>query len=316
MTKLWAGVDIGGTKVAVALVNEQGEITVEETIPTEVEKGPDHTVENIVNVIRKLTEDNNSAIEGIGIGSPGPLNAKAGIILKPSNLRTWRNYPIVDKIREHFEIRTVLGNDADIAGLGEYLFSLDGKHENVAYVTVSTGVGGGIISNGRLHEGSSSSAAEFGHMIAEKDGPLCGCGRYGCVETFSSGTGIANRMTEKVLEHPGHPLFELANSGSLTAKEAFEAYKDGDALAHEVIEKAEDYLAIALANMITVLNPSVLIVGGGVAIGQPRYIEAVEKKIGGYAMEENVEAVSIVKASLGSKAGVIGAAALAMRDEF
>ncbi|HEU5141307.1 MAG TPA: ROK family protein [Bacillales bacterium] len=316
MTKLWAGVDIGGTKVAVALVNEQGEIVVEDTIPTEVEKGPDHTVENIVDVIRKLTKDNDLAIEGIGIGSPGPLNAKEGIILKPSNLRTWRNYPIVDKVRERFQIRTVLGNDADIAGLGEYVFSLDGKHENVAYVTVSTGVGGGIISNGRLHEGSSSSAAEFGHMIAEKDGPLCGCGRHGCVESFSSGTGIANRMTERVLEHPDHPLFELAKSGRLTAKEAFEAYEDGDQLAHEVIEKAEDYLAIALANMITVLNPSVLIVGGGVAIGQPRYIEAVEKKITGYAMEENVEAVTIVKASLGAKAGVIGAAALAMRDEF
>ncbi|HET7629359.1 MAG TPA: ROK family protein [Bacillales bacterium] len=317
MGKVWAGVDIGGTKVAIALVDERGKVVSEETIPTEVEKGPDHTAANINAVLEKLFEKSGHEVQGIGIGSPGPLNANKGLILKPSNLPTWIDYPIVEKVKNRFPSMPVsLGNDADLAGLGEYLFSLEGDHPYAAYVTVSTGVGGGIISNGRLHTGASSSAAEFGHMIFEKDGPLCGCGRNGCVETFSSGTGIANRMTEQVLQDENHPLFELARTNQLSAKEVFAAFDEDDPLARQVIEKAEDALAITLANVITALNPSVFIIGGGVALGQPRYIEAVKAKVGLYAMEENVEAVTFVQAKLGSNVGVIGAAALAMEDRY
>jgi glucokinase len=316
MKKVWAGVDIGGTKIAVALVDEHGKIVTEETIATEVENGPSPAMDKVAVLIRKLSDKADCKVEKIGIGSPGPLNAKSGVILMPSNLHSWRNYPVVAEMEKRVDIPATLGNDADAAGFGEYLFGLEEEHEYVAYVTGSTGVGGGIISNRMLHVGASSSAAEFGHMIFEKDGPLCGCGRYGCLETFSSGTGIANRMIDKVLENPEHRLHEEAKNRKITSKEVFSAADQGDELASEVIAKAEDYLAIALANMITVLNPSVFIVGGGVALGQPRYMEAVNNKIGRFAMAENVEAVTIVNASLGAKAGVIGAAALAMRDDF
>lgn len=316
MVKTWAGVDIGGTKVAVALVDEDGRIVIEDKIATEVEKGPDPAVGKIVELIRQMKKKSDCTIEGIGIGSPGPLDTKNGVIQSPSNLHSWHGYPIVEKIEAPLGIHTVLGNDADLAALAEYRFGLKSHHENVVYVTVSTGVGGGIISGGRLHTGSSSSAAEFGHMIVEKDGPLCGCGRHGCLETFSSGTGIANRMKEKVLKTPDHPLYPSAASGQLGAQDVFEAYEQGDLLAREVITKAEDFLAISLANMVNVINPSVLVIGGGVALGQPRYFEAVKRKIPQYAIVENSETVDIVKAKFLAKAGVIGAAALAMTDKL
>lgn len=315
MVKTWVGVDIGGTKIAVAFVDKQGNIMAEETIATEVEKGPDPAVEKVTDLIRRLGEENNCEIEGIGIGSPGPIDAKEGVILTPSNLHSWYDYPVVRRIEEQFHTHTVLGNDADLAGLAEYRFGLHDQHQNVAFVTVSTGVGGGIISNGRLHNGSSSCAGEFGHMIVEKDGPECGCGRHGCLEAYSSGTGIANRMRDEVLQTPGHVLYDAAKSGKLTAKDAFNAYDEGDSLAHEVITRAEDYLAITLANIVNVLNPSVLIIGGGVAIGQPRFIEAVKDKIAQYAIIQNAEALSVVMAKFQEKAGVIGAAALSMMDE-
>lgn len=315
MNKAWVGVDIGGTKIAIAIVDEQGKVLVEEKIPTEVENGPEPAIEKMIHVIRNLIENQDCEIQAIGIGSPGPIDANKGTILRPSNLRTWDDVPIVEKIDSAFGIPTYLGNDADLAGLAEFRFSLDDSHENVAYVTVSTGVGGGIISNGRLHVGSSSCAGEFGHMIVQKDGPLCGCGKHGCLEAFSSGTGIANRMIDKVVEHPEHPLHPLAKAGNLTAKEAFEAYEHGDELAHAVIEQAEDYLAISLANVINLLNPTVLVIGGGVALGQPRFIKAVQKKIGEYAIVQNMETVNLELAKFQEKAGVVGAAALAMMVE-
>lgn len=311
-TKIWAGIDIGGTKVAVALVKEDGTLIAEDTIGTEVEEGPDFTVERIAETLRRLLNEHSVSIEGIGIGSPGPIDAKNGVIQAPSNLQTWRDYPITRKIEERFHIHTVLGNDADVAGLAEYLYGLSGEHKDVVYVTVSTGVGGGIISNGNLHNGSSSTAAEFGHMIVQKDGPLCGCGRHGCLETFSSGTGIANRMMDRLLQTESHPLRTRAENETLISKEVFAAYEDGDALAREVITQAEDYLAMSLANVINIVNPSVLIMGGGVVLGQPRYFEAVKEKISQYALVENMETVDIVKASFQEKAGVLGAASLSM----
>ncbi|HET7657115.1 MAG TPA: ROK family protein [Bacillales bacterium] len=315
MKKAWVGVDIGGTKIALAIVDENGEILAEDKIATEVEKGPDPAVEKMIEGIRKLIEKEDWEIQAIGVGSPGPLDAKRGRILKPSNLHSWVDYPIVEKLEKALGIHTVLGNDADLAGLAEFRFSLKGDHENVAYVTVSTGVGGGIISNGRLHAGSSSCAGEFGHMIVQKNGPLCGCGRHGCLEAFSSGTGIANRMIDKVLEHPDHQLYSKAESKELKAKDVFEAYDKGDELAQAVIEQAEDYLAISLANVINLLNPTVLVMGGGVALGQPRFIKAVQEKIADYAIVQNMETVSLVLAKFQEKAGVIGAAALAIMDE-
>lgn len=315
MKKAWVGVDIGGTKIAIAIVDEQGSILAEDKIATEVEKGPEPAAERMIRVIRSLIESQDFEIQAIGIGSPGPIDAGKGTILRPSNLHTWDDYAIVDRIQSAFGIHTVLGNDADLAGLAEYRFSLEGSHQNVAYVTVSTGVGGGIISNSRLHAGSSSCAGEFGHMIVQKNGPLCGCGKHGCLEAFSSGTGIANRMRDVVLGHPEHPLYSLAKSGELTAKEVFEAYENGDALAHSVIEQAEDYLAISLANVINLLNPTVLIMGGGVALGQPRFTKAVQRKIGDYAIVQNMETVTLALAKFQDKAGVVGAAALAMMDE-
>lgn len=312
-TKAWVGVDVGGTNVAVALVDAQGHILVENTIPTTVEKGPDFAVDRIADWIRGMVNDDAYDIAGIGIGSPGPIDAESGVIQSPSNLQTWHNYPITEKIENDFAIKTVLGNDADVAGLAEYQYALRNAHENVVYVTVSTGVGGGVITHGRLHTGSSSAASEFGHMIVQKDGPLCGCGRHGCLETFSSGTGIANRMKDRLANHPDHSLQAQAAAGEFSAKDVFAAYDNGDQLAVDVITEAEDYLAISLANVVNIINPSVLIIGGGVALAQPRYVDAVKEKIGHYAIKENVEILDVVRARFQEKAGVLGAAALSMR---
>ncbi|RBW68867.1 ROK family protein [Bacillus taeanensis] len=306
------GIDIGGTKVAIALVNEDGTILAEETILTNVEQGPSFTVEQIINQVSHLRDKHEVNVIGIGVGAPGPLDGEKGVILSPPNLKTWHNYPLKGKIEKAFGLNTILANDADAAAVGEYRFGVTEKHQHIVYVTVSTGIGGGILINGELYSGSASSAGEFGQMIVKKDGPLCGCGRRGCLEGISSGTGIANNMIEKVLQDETHVLYDLAKTNSLTAQDVFQAYERQDQTAIEVVTEAEDYLAIGLANVLNALNPSLLILGGGVILSQPGFYESVVEKINEYVIERNVESLKVVKASLGTKAGVVGAAALVM----
>ncbi|MFT4414805.1 ROK family protein [Fredinandcohnia humi] len=296
------GIDIGGTKVAIGAVQEDGEVLASVQFPTEVEKGPDYAVTQIISSVSEIIR-NYQVIEGIGIGCPGPLDTKRGIVTNPPNLKTWHGYSLVQKIESAFQLPVRLLNDADAAALGEYFFTYRKTYKHVLYVTVSTGIGGGIIINGQLYEGSKSGAGELGHSVIDPKGPLCGCGKSGCLEALASGTAITRIWKERLVQRGSQ--IEPTWSG----KELFAQAAEGDSLAKEVIEEATTHFALGLSQAIQTLNPELLILGGGVVIGQPAFYEQVKTKLPHYLLDQHKESLQIEMASHGTMAGVIGAAA-------
>lgn len=296
------GIDIGGTKIALGVIDEKGNILSSVQFPTEVEKGPDRAISQIISCVSEMRESH-QGIMGIGIGCPGPINTEKGIVDSPPNLKTWHGYPLVHKIESAFQTPIRLLNDADAAALGEYFFTFRKTHKHVLYVTVSTGIGGGIIINGKLYEGACSGAGELGHSVIRPDGPLCSCGKRGCLEVFTSGTGITRNWKERLIQ-AGMPVDSRWNG-----KELFARAKSGDVIANEVIEEASTYLALGLSQAIQTLNPELLILGGAVILGQPDFYAKMKNKLPIYLFEQHRQNLQIEIASLGTMAGVKGAAA-------
>ncbi|WP_243356121.1 ROK family protein [Bacillus litorisediminis] len=296
------GIDIGGTKIAIGVVDENGKILSDTQFPTEVELGPDNAMKQIISHVSEMREKHKE-IAGIGIGCPGPIDTKKGIVVNPPNLKTWHDYPVVQEIESAFQMPVRLLNDADAAALGEYFFTYRHTYLHVLYLTVSTGIGGGIIINGRLYEGASSGAGEIGHSVIEPNGPLCGCGKRGCLEALASGTALT-RIWKQRLANAGSPI-----EPTWGGKELFAQAESGDSLANEVIEESSEYIALGLSQTIQTLNPELLILGGGVVIGQPEFYKKIRKKLSFYLLNPHKQALQIERASHGAMAGVKGAAA-------
>ncbi|MFC0272686.1 ROK family protein [Metabacillus herbersteinensis] len=295
------GIDIGGTKIAIGVVQEDGNVLAKFEFPTEVEMGPDFATEQIISYLTEIL--NKFLISGIGIGCPGPLDPRRGVVLSPPNLKSWHGYLLVDKIDSAFQLPIRLLNDADAAAFGEYFFTYRETYKHVLYVTVSTGIGGGIIINGSLYEGALSGAGEIGHSVILPDGPICGCGKYGCLETLASGTALNNIWKQRLIKE-GKLVDPNWNS-----KDLFVKASENEPLALSVIEEASTQLALGLSQVIQTLNPELLILGGGVIIGQQAYFEMVREKLPNYLLDQHSQFLKIEKASQGSLAGMKGAAA-------
>ncbi|HKL76535.1 MAG TPA: ROK family protein, partial [Halanaerobiales bacterium] len=267
MTKdKYIGIDLGGTKILTAVANDNGEIIARVKLATETELGQERIKKNIFKSIYKVLEKTDIKIEkikSIGIGSPGPLNVEKGIIYESANLPI-KNMEIVDLIEKETGINTYLQNDANTAALGEKVFGVGKEADDLLYITISTGVGGGIIINGKIYYGHTGNAGEIGHMTVDPTGPQCGCGNYGCLESFSSGTAIKN-MAKKAVENDESTLIKkLAKDQKLSAKLAAKAAAKGDQKALDIFAKAGYYLGIGIANLVNIFNPEMIILGGGV----------------------------------------------------
>ncbi|MGL4449950.1 MAG: ROK family protein [Sarcina sp.] len=309
MENLYIGVDLGGTKIYTALANENGEIINEDIIATEAEKGSEQIIEKIVNAIEKVSKGvERVRIKSIGIGSPGPLDVKNGIIVSPPNLPI-RNFKIVEAIKNHFNIDTFLDNDANAATLGEYLFGAGQGTENMVYITASTGVGGGAILNGRIYRGSTSNALEIGHTTVSRYGRECGCGNKGCVEAMSSGIYIGKMAKELLAEGRESSLKEYSE---ISAKEVFIEASKGDKLSNEVLSETLSYLGIAAANVANAFDPEMIVIGGGVTGGGQIVFDKIEEEMKARTLGPIYENCKVKKAALGTKAGVVGAVALAI----
>ena len=296
------GIDIGGTKIAIGVVDENGKILSNIQFPTEVELGPENALKQIISYVSEMREKHQE-IAGIGIGCPGPIDTTKGIVVNPPNLKTWHGYPVVQEIESAFQMPVRLLNDADAAALGEYFFTYRNTYKHVLYLTVSTGIGGGIIINGRLYEGASSGAGEIGHSVIEPNGPLCSCGKRGCLEALASGTALT-RIWKQRLAAAGSPI-----EPTWGGKELFVQAAAGDSLANKVIEESSEYIALGLSQTIQTLNPELLILGGGVVIGQPEFYEKIWKKLSAYLLDPHKQALQMERASHGAMTGVKGAAA-------
>ena len=304
-------VDLGGTKIYTALVDLKGNIIKEKIVSTEANKGDIAIVSNIKKTIDYVLEDiDREKVGAIGIGSPGPLDVKRGLIVAPPNL-PFNNYNIVEELTTTYNLPTFLDNDANAATLAEYMFGVGKGTENMVYITVSTGIGGGAILNGKIYRGSTSNALEVGHTTIFKDGPRCGCGNKGCSERMSSGTAIMKRALEAVNSNVNT---NLKNYENITAKEVFVEAAEGDYVANDILDEALSYLGLVVSNVMNTLDPDMIVLGGGVINGGEVVIERVKEIVKHRSLSIIAENCKIEKSNLEGKSGVLGAAALAISE--
>ena len=309
--KYVVGVDLGGTKIYTALVDLEGNIVKEKTVETLAHEGEQAVKERIIDTINYVIDGTDkNLIKSIGIGSPGPLDVKNGLKLESANL-PFKNFEIVKSIKETYDLPTYLDNDANVATLGEFMFGAGKGTENMIFITASTGIGGGAVLNGKLFRGATGNALEVGHMTVSTEGPRCGCGNVGCAEALGSGTAIGKRAKEAVLSNV---KTSLKNYDNVTSKEVFKEAANGDRVAKKILNTSLTYLGIAVANTITNFDPEKVVVGGGVVNGGDIVIDTIKNVVEERCMAAFVENCTIEKAVLGGKAGVLGAAALAITE--
>lgn len=311
--KYVVGIDLGGTKISGALADLDGKVLAQYTVQTLASEGEEAVLNRIVEVITKVMSDSNKGsdeIKSIGIGSPGPLDAKNGIIITTPNL-PFKNFSLVSPIKSKFGIDTYLDNDANVAAIGEYIFGAGKGTKNMVFITVSTGIGGGAIINGNIYRGNTSNALEVGHTTLVEDGPRCNCGNYGCAEALASGTAIGKRAKEAI---EGGAETSLKQYKDVTSYEVFVEAKKGDKVAKEILDKCLNYLGICVANIVNTFDPQRVIIGGGVSKGGDIVFEKVREVVNKRCFKAMAEACEILPAGLGTDAGVIGAVALAILE--
>ena len=311
MKKYVIGVDLGGTKISTAISTIEGNILANVVLPTKAEEGEVAVLGRIIQSIDEVIVGSSTSIdevEAIGIGSPGPLDAKKGIIITTPNL-PFKDYNLVQPLKEKYNIPVYLDNDANAAAIGEYMFGAGKGKNSIVYFTVSTGVGGGAVLDGKVYRGHTSNALEIGHTTVDPNGPRCNCGNLGCLEAMSSGTAIAKKGKEAVSTNVET---SLKKHDTVTSYEVFKEAEAGDEVAKDIIDNALTYLGIGVANAIATFDPEMIIIGGGVSKAGDIVFDTVKKVVNKRCFKSMAESCEIVPAGLGSDAGVVGAVALAI----
>lgn len=318
LSKLLCGIDLGGTKINTGIANNKGEIISNIIIDTLAEEGQEAVIDRMIKSVYTVLERAGLKTEdlaGIGIGVPGLIDSWEGLVIEAANLPGWSNVPIVDIFAKEFDINIRLENDANAAAIGEYLFGSGKGIENFIYLTVSTGIGGGTIIDGKLYSGSNSNASEIGHSVIDFNGPKCNCGNYGCFETFASGTALARFAQNRMDAGEVTLISELAGDGKVKAEHVFEAGEKGDRVALELIDKEAFYIGIGLVNILAFYNPERIAIGGGVSSQWDILKDRVNKVIEERALKPNAKVCGVVKATLGKNVGLLGAAGLVMEHK-
>ncbi len=315
MTKdVIAGIDIGGTKIALALADTNGQMLSLFRFPTKVERGPHRIIENAISEIERMTEEANGTLRGIGVGCGGPLDRQRGLILSPPNLPQWDKFPIIDLLEKRFGVSAVLDNDANAAAMGEHQYGAGLGLRNLVYFTISTGIGGGVIINGEILHGVADGAGEVGHMTVLPNGPLCGCGARGCMEAVCSGTSIARRARERLLTNAQSSMASKVSAAhEVTAQIVAEAAREGDALACEIWNETIYYLSIGVGNIISALAPEAVILGGGVTAVGEQLFAPLRLQVQSLVKMVPAEKITILQAALGGDSGIYGALILGQR---
>lgn len=313
------GVDLGATNIHSLLIKKNGEILARDFRPTLGYQGKEKTISQIISSIKTLQEKGKqvgiSSFLGVGVGSPGPLSARRGIIYHSPNIPEWENVPLVDILEEKLKLSVFLENDANAAALGEWWIGA-GKEVNYLFLlTLGTGVGGGIIIDGEVYHGAWDTGAELGHMIIKEGGMICGCGARGCLEAYASATGVVRRT--KALLKQGHStiLSQLSrgNPDNITCEMVFEAARQGDVFARWIAEETGKYLGIGVGSLINILNPEMVILTGGMMKAGDLLFNQVRKYAMLNSLKASREGVKIIPAQLGEDSGAIGAAATVLK---
>jgi len=303
---LIVAIDIGGTQLRVAVYPPTGTtpLTVKRTATRGVEAG---AFERLASLIDSVWPD--EPVSAIAVASPGPSDPSRGIILSTPNIPDWVNFPIVELLENRYKVPTWLDNDANLAALGEWRFGAGQGYQDVLYLTISTGIGGGVISEGRMLTGARGMATELGHLTVFPDGPVCSCGKRGHLEAIASGTAIARYARERVLAGRTSSLSALAK---ITARDVAEAANAGDGLAQETFAYAGKFLGQAVADFLHMFNPAIVIFGGGVSQSGELLFAPMRAAMREHLMTPSyLEGLQMATAQLGDDAGLLGALALA-----
>jgi glucokinase len=319
MTAVTMGIDIGGTKIVAAIVDPRGEILASDESVTPATKERDAIIQSIVDSAHGALEKAEVAISdicAIGVGVAGISNPEAGILFSSPNLPGLRNVLLRDIMQERLGKKTFLINDADAAALGEFCFGAGRGVRNFIYITLSTGIGAGILIDGKIYTGAIGAAGEVGHMTIDDNGPICNCGNKGCWETLASGTALAKEARRRIVGGVRTSILEYAEGDieKVTPQAIDRAAQRGDSLARELIARTGYYVGVGLANLINIFNPELIVIGGGLSnIGdmllKPAFRVAEER-----AFREAFQAVRFASAELGPNSGVLGAAAFAVQE--
>ncbi|MCS7236057.1 MAG: ROK family protein [Armatimonadota bacterium] len=306
MTGGTVAVDLGGSWIRAGVVSPQGEVVDVLRAPTP-QTGPEAVVEAIARLVERLPP-----VPGkVGVAVPGPLSVRDGVVFEPPNLHGWKDVPLQRMLQERLGRAVVLENDANAAGLGEWWRGAGRGSRHLVYLTVSTGVGGGLVLDGRLYRGATDTAGEIGHVVVDPAGPVCSCGRRGHLEGIASGPAIA-RWAEEQIRQGRESL--LAARTRFSAREVAEAAEAGDGLAQEALGRAGRYLGWAVAGLLNLLNPEVVVVGGGVARAGRWLWDPLRQAAREASFDRPWRAARIVPAALGDRAGILGAAYLATQE--
>ncbi len=313
--KLAIGVDLGGTKLEVALVDAFGAIHKRHSVPTDVKGGDKAVVSQIIELVRNLQQNTSQPIKGVGLGIAGQIDAESGVVHFAPNLQ-WHEVPLKQALSDALKLPISITNDVRAATLGEWLYGAGRGCNDLICLFVGTGIGSGIISGGKLLTGGSNTAGEVGHMTVDLYGPPCTCGSTGCLEALAGGWAIAARAKEIVKEdaQAGKLILKLVDGhiDNITAKVVAQAYHEGDALARLIIDEVTHALIVGIANLINAFNPVRIILGGGILKSLPELIERIDTGVRRRALGAACASLKIVNAYLTTDAGVVGAAALVL----
>ncbi|MDR2047255.1 MAG: ROK family protein [Clostridiales bacterium] len=312
------GVDIGGMSVKGGIVGEDGKILCKAGVETKTASEPDVIIADTVSLINNLMQKARlkiGGIKGLGLGIPGAIDSKRGVIVYSNNIN-FINVPIVERLRGYFgELPVFIGNDANAAALGEMRFGAARKYLNAVFVTLGTGVGTGIVIDGKLFEGVSSAGAEGGHTVIVADGEPCSCGRRGCFEAYASATALVRQTKAAMEKHPDSLMSVIAREkGRVNGRTAFLAAARGDVAAQEVINRYIGYVGEGIVNLANIFRPEVILIGGGVSNEGDALILPLQKIMDErcYGIHNGNPRVLVEKASLTNDAGILGAASLAL----
>lgn len=310
-------IDIGGTKMMTAVISADGKILASDVYPTAAGEGVTSVIERLGAGIDNLLNDNSlepSQLSGIGVACAGGIDTARGMVSNSPNLPGWVDIPLVEIIQKKYRVSTFLLNDASAAALGEHRFGAGRGVDNLVLFTLGTGIGGGIIIDGRLYLGTSGAAGEIGHMTIDVNGPECACGNSGCLEVLSSGTAISREAIKRVSQGEESALTAMVNGKieDIKVETVETAARKGDPLAMDVLARAAGYFGVGLVNVVNIFNPEMIVIGGGMASLGDLFIEPARRVVAERAFPVSARVVRIIMAQLGNEAGVYGAAAFAL----
>ncbi len=305
------GIDLGGTNIAVGIVNDSYEIIAQTSVPTLAHRSPEAVIGDMGDAVQAALNKAGIAVSdcsSIGVGSPGTCDSERGVVVRAYNLG-WNNVPVCDMLSARFGLPVRLSNDANCAALAEAVAGAAVGYRNMVLITLGTGVGGGIIIDGKIYAGMRSAGAELGHTILVLDGEPCTCGRRGCWEAYASATALIRQASHAALEHPESLLAQM--DGRITGRAVFSAADQGDTVAQAVIDRYCEYVAAGMTDLVNALAPEMILLGGGISLQGERILGPIREYVATHCFGQREGAIPVIAAAkLGNEAGIIGAAAL------